>query len=56
MRWVGHETHIGEMRNEYKILFRKPRCRWESVDRLHLAQDGDQWQVLVNTVMKFQIP
>jgi hypothetical protein len=26
------------------------------VERIHLAQDGDKWQVLVNTVMNFQIP
>jgi hypothetical protein len=24
---------------------------WEDVDWIHLAQDRDQWQVLVNTVM-----
>jgi len=25
---------------------------WEIVDWIHLAQDGDQWRALVNTVMK----
>jgi hypothetical protein len=25
--------------------------RWEGVDWIHLAQDRDQWQGLVNTVM-----
>jgi len=29
---------------------------WESVDWLHLAQDRDQWHVLMNTVMKLRIP
>jgi hypothetical protein len=24
MRWVGHIAHMGEMRNVYKILVRKP--------------------------------
>jgi hypothetical protein len=69
---------MGEMRNPYKILSRKPkgrtplrgpRCRWEDnirmylrdigwegVDWMHLSQDGDQWQDLVNMVMNFQIP
>jgi hypothetical protein len=25
---------------------------WEGVDWIHLAQDRDQWQVLVNTVLE----
>jgi hypothetical protein len=38
MRWVGNVTHMGEMRNAYKILvrnlegkkpFRRPRHRYE---------------------------
>jgi hypothetical protein len=45
------------------------RCRWEDnirmdikeiwcevVDRMHLAQDRDQWSAVVNTVMNLQIP
>jgi hypothetical protein len=28
----------------------------EVVDWMHLAQDGNQWQALVNTVMKFRVP
>jgi hypothetical protein len=27
---------------------------WEGVDWMHLVQDRDQWQVLVNTVMNLQ--
>jgi len=30
--------------------------RWEGVDWMHLAQDGDQWWSLVNTVMNFWVP
>jgi hypothetical protein len=56
MRSVGHVVCMCEIRNAYKILVRKPegrdhgrsRCRmdfrevgWESVDRVHLAQDRD---------------
>jgi hypothetical protein len=29
---------------------------WERVDWMHLVQDTDQWQKLVNTAMKFRIP
>jgi hypothetical protein len=28
---------------------------WEGVDWIHLAQDRDQWQAFVNTVMDLQI-
>jgi hypothetical protein len=27
---------------------------WEGVDRIHLAQDGDQWRALVNMVMNLR--
>jgi len=29
---------------------------WEVVDWIHLTQDRDQWLVLANTVMNFQVP
>jgi hypothetical protein len=29
---------------------------WEGVDWLYLAQDRNQWQAIVNTVMKIRIP
>jgi hypothetical protein len=28
---------------------------WEGVDWIHLAQDRDQWCVLVKTVMNFRV-
>jgi len=28
---------------------------WEGVDWIHLAQDRDYWQAVVNMVMKFQV-
>jgi hypothetical protein len=47
----------------------RPKCRWEdnirvdlreigwkSVERIHLAQDWDEWWALVNTVMKLKFP
>jgi hypothetical protein len=29
---------------------------WEGVDWIHMAQDRDQWQAVVNTVMNVLIP
>jgi hypothetical protein len=50
-----------------KRPLRRPRCTWEDnikidlwkiglggVSWIHLAQDNNQWQALVNTVMTFR--
>jgi len=29
---------------------------WEGMDWMHLAQDRDQYQVLVNTIVNLQVP
>jgi hypothetical protein len=29
---------------------------WEGVDWMHLAQDRDQWQAAVNTVVNLSVP
>jgi hypothetical protein len=29
---------------------------WDGMDWIDLAQDSDQWRVLVNTVMKLRVP
>jgi hypothetical protein len=29
---------------------------WDGMDLIYLAQDRDQWWVLVNTVMKLRVP
>jgi len=69
---------VGDVRNSYKILVRKPEGKiplrqhrhkwednvridlgetgWEDVDWFHLAQDRDQWQAPVNTVMNLWVP
>jgi hypothetical protein len=34
------------------------RCRWVNngdMDRIDLAQDGDQWRALVSTVMNIRV-
>jgi hypothetical protein len=60
MRWVRHVACMGAMRNAYIILVGNPerrrplgrrKRRWENN-----IQDSDQWRVLVNTVMNFQVP
>jgi len=49
MRWMAHVAHIGEMRNSYKILVRKPeekrplgirrlRHRWQDNIRMDLRE------------------
>jgi len=32
------------------------QIRWEGVDWMHLAEDRDQWQGLVNMVVNLQVP
>jgi hypothetical protein len=29
---------------------------WDGMDWIDLAQDRDQWKILVNTVMKLRVP
>jgi hypothetical protein len=54
---------------EVKRLLGRPRRRWEDdirmdlreiwwevVDWMHLAQDRDQWRILVNAVMNIRDP
>jgi hypothetical protein len=30
--------------------------RWEIVEWIHLIQDGNKWQAVVNTVMNLRVP
>jgi hypothetical protein len=54
---------------ERKRPLGRPRCRWvdnikmdfrvigwDGMDWIDLAQDGDQWRALVNTVMNLRVP
>jgi hypothetical protein len=63
MKWVGHEASMGE--REMRKKLGRSRRRWknniimdlteilrEGVDRMHLAQDREQWRILVNTVIE----
>jgi hypothetical protein len=38
MRWVEHVAHMGDMRNAYKILVRKPRYGWANNIRIDLEE------------------
>jgi hypothetical protein len=29
---------------------------WDGVDCIHVAQDRDQWRVLLNTLLNFRVP
>jgi hypothetical protein len=55
MNWTGHVTHMGKMRNVYKILvgkpernrpFGRPRRRWEDnikMDFTKIDLEGVDW-------------
>jgi ribosome biogenesis protein Nip4 len=56
-------------KSEGKKQFQRHKRRWEDnikmalrelgkedVDWIHLAQDTDQWRVVVNTVMNLRVP
>jgi hypothetical protein len=51
-RPLGRPTHRWE--DNIRMDLREIVC--EGVYWIHLAQDRDQWQALVNTVMNFQVP
>jgi hypothetical protein len=49
---------LGRPRHRWEDIIRMDRSkiRWEDVNWMHLAQDRDQWQAVVNTVMNLQVP
>jgi hypothetical protein len=61
--------HSKLLSDDMKILFERPSFRWEDnirmdlreiglegVEWIHLAQDRDKWQALVNTVINLLFP
>jgi hypothetical protein len=51
-RPIGRSRH----RWEDNIKVDLGGVEWGSMDRIDLAQDGDQWRAAVNTVMKLRVP
>jgi hypothetical protein len=62
MRWAGHVARMGRrgMHIRYwwvdNIKMDLREIGWDGMDWIHLAQDRDQWRVLVNTVTNFRVP
>jgi hypothetical protein len=48
------ERHRRRSENNINMAVRK--IKWEGVDWMHLAQDTDPWQAVVNTVMNLCVP
>jgi hypothetical protein len=48
----------GRPRHRWEVNIRMDvrEIRWKDVDWIYLAQDRDQQQAAVNTVMNFQVP
>jgi hypothetical protein len=40
----------------YNIKINLRETGWDDMDWIDLAQDRDQWKVLVNTVMNLRVP
>jgi hypothetical protein len=49
------ENLKGRDHSEDNIRIDLSEIWWKGVDWIHLAQDGDQWWAVVNTVMNFRV-
>jgi hypothetical protein len=61
LNWLGNlkgRDHLEDLNVDEKIILDWIlwKTGWEGVDWIHLAQDRDQWQALVNTIMDRRIP
>jgi hypothetical protein len=51
-RRLGRHRH----RCEDNIRMDLRKIGWEIMDRMHLSQDRNQWQAVVNTIMNLWVP
>jgi len=69
MRWAGTRSRYGGdeklVQNLSRITFREEiaydnddviEIAYETIERIKLAQDWDQWRILVNKIMNFRVP
>jgi hypothetical protein len=52
---VKRRVHSADLGVDVKVMDLR-EIGWEVVDLINLAQDGNQWRFLVNTVMDFAVP
>jgi hypothetical protein len=52
------ESPLGRPRRRWvdNITMDLREIGWDGMDWIDLAQDGDQWRALVNTVMNLRVP
>jgi hypothetical protein len=57
-RKILRERSLGKTRRRWvhNIIMDLREIWWKGVDRVHLSQDKDQWQALVETIMNFRVP
>jgi hypothetical protein len=68
IRWERHVAHTGDIRKAYEFFVVIPRRRWKDniktnlrdtvwdlLDWIHMAQDGDLWRALPDTVMSLRV-
>jgi hypothetical protein len=53
---VKRPLGISEQRYDNNIKMDLRGTQWNSVDWMHLCQDWDLWQVIVNVVMNLDFP
>jgi hypothetical protein len=51
-RLLGRPRH--RWKDNVRIHFRE--IGWEGVDWMHMVEDRDQWQAVMNVVMNFWVP
>jgi hypothetical protein len=49
---------LGRTRRRWvdNIKMDRREIEWDGVDCIDMAQDGDQWRALVNTVLNLRVP